>query len=122
MRHEFIIKTVTYMFCFAIRIESMLDILNENPQFKQPMKRKEISCYARNVYFPLMRMKRELIEQFSLRRDYEQVICQEDVTNKGIVDSLALLLVEDRAIFEDTVLEQNCVNEIKSIVEKINLM
>lgn len=75
IRHEFIFKSMTAMFCYSIRLEALHQILNENPQFKLPMKRKEISNYARYIYFPLMRLKRELIEQFSLRRDYEQVIC-----------------------------------------------
>ena len=71
IRHEFIIKAVTWIYCYAIRREVLQDLLIQNPQFKAPMKRKEISVYARNLYFPLMRKKRELIEKFSLRKDYD---------------------------------------------------
>lgn len=62
MRHEFIIKTVSPMFCYAIRLESLHEILNENQQFRDPMKHKEISLYSRNVYFPLTSIKRDMID------------------------------------------------------------
>lgn len=71
VRHEFIIKTATQMMCFSIRLQALREILEEFPQFKRPLKAKVISCYARNQYFPLMKQKRDVVEQFNDRKDYE---------------------------------------------------
>lgn len=59
------------------------------------MRRKIISNYARNVYFPIQTMKREVNDQFNTRKDYEQVICARDISNNGIKESLAKLYFEE---------------------------
>jgi len=61
VRHEFSIKTVSEVKCFSIRLDKVREIFEENPQYLPPIQRKALSTYAKNIYFPLMRMKREII-------------------------------------------------------------
>ena len=58
------------MFCFALRAVEFNEIMNDTPQFKVPMRRKVIGNYARNLYFPLMRMKRQVMDMFNMRNDF----------------------------------------------------
>lgn len=74
VRHEWIFKTATPLSSFAIRVQRFNEIFNDMEQFKRPMRRKVVGIYARNLYFPLMKMKREVINAFSQRKDYEQFI------------------------------------------------
>ena len=66
-----------------------------------------------------MQMKRELIEQFSLRKDYDQIICQPDISNKGLVQNLARLLFDDKNELECTEFDQICLNEIQSMKQQL---
>lgn len=79
------------------------------------MQRKVISLYARNIFFPLMRMKREVINTFNQRKDYDQVICGKDLSNQGIIDSLAQLIFHDVYKQDEQKFESTCMNRINDI-------
>lgn len=83
------------------------------------MRRKVIGNYARNLYFPLMRMKRATVDMFNQRSDFEQVICSEDLTNKSLKESLEKLLFEELDNQIDSRFEQDCINKIKTANMKI---
>ena len=74
MRHEFIIKSLTELRCFSLRMSHIRDIFQENPQFERPLQLKVISSYARQIYYPLIKMKRNIVQKFNTRKDFEQVI------------------------------------------------
>ena len=71
VRHEFIIKSLTPLDCYSIRLHNIRSILKDSPQFTLPLKRKAISNYSRYIYFPLIKMKRQIISKFDKRKDFE---------------------------------------------------
>ena len=86
--------------------------------YLQAMKKKVITLYARNIFFPLMRMKREIIQTYNERKDYDQVICGKDLSNQGIIDSLTQLIFHDLYKRDEQKFEQYCVNQISDINQK----
>lgn len=53
------------MSAYSLRLEKIRAIFEDIPNYLMSMKRKVITLYSRNIFFPLMKMKREIIEAYN---------------------------------------------------------
>ena len=106
MRHEFIIKSLTELSCFSLRMRNIRDIFAENPQFERPLQLKVISNYARQIYYPLKKHKNNIVQKFNERKDFEQVITSNSFNNTGIKENLQKIIFEDKSQQEIVKIEQ----------------